>query len=75
MGRKEGPEVDQYKAMTAEEIADRLGVHVKTVQRWLREGKIRGFKAGSRWRITFHDFEMFTRGREEGEPGGSQNTR
>ena len=47
--------------LTAEEIADRLQVHIETVRRWLRAGQLKstflGRKAG--YRIRESDFEAF----------------
>lgn len=40
---------EKYK--TAEEVAALAGVHVVTVWRWLRSGKINGKKFGRSWRI------------------------
>ena len=46
---KRGRRMDEYK--TAEEVAALAGVHVVTVWRWLRAGKIKGKKFGRSWRI------------------------
>ena len=48
------------KYYTAEEISNLLNIHVKTVQRYIREGKIRATKIGKSWRVTGHDLSMFT---------------
>lgn len=48
------------KYYTAEEISKLLNIHVKTVQRYIREGKIRATKIGKSWRVTGHDLSIFT---------------
>ncbi len=45
---------------TAEQIADLLHMHVKTVQRYIREGKLRAVKIGKSWRVSGHDLSVFT---------------
>lgn len=36
----------------AAEVAELLGVHVKTVYRWFRSGALPGAKVGGTWRIS-----------------------
>jgi excisionase family DNA binding protein len=43
---KMGPEV-----LTVEEVAQLLHLHVMTVYRLAKEGKLPGFKVGGRWRF------------------------
>ena len=45
---------------TAEQIAEMLHMHVKTVQRYIREGKLRAVKIGKSWRVSGHDLSVFT---------------
>ena len=45
---------------TAEQISELLGIHLKTVQRYIREGKIRASKIGKSWRVSGHDLSAFT---------------
>jgi excisionase family DNA binding protein len=43
------------KMFNVKQVADMLGVHVETVRRWLREGKMHGVSLGhgrAGWRIT-----------------------
>ena len=51
------------KYLTREEIAEELRVHVRTVERWLRKGMIKGYKLGegrtSLWRIPEIEFKKF----------------
>ncbi len=35
-----------------EEVAEFLAVHKETVKKFIREGRIKGVKLGTRWRIT-----------------------
>lgn len=37
--------------LTAKELAEAAEVHVITVLRWLKDGKIKGKKFGKSWRI------------------------
>jgi len=44
---------------TPEEIAEKLKVSEQTIRRYLREGKMEGFKIGNNWRVkeqSFFDF-------------------
>ncbi len=48
---------------TIEEVVDALKVRSKdpqrTVIRWIKDGKLRGFKAGKEWRVTESALEEF----------------
>lgn len=35
-----------------EEVAEILAIHKETVKRFIREGKIKGIKLGTHWRVT-----------------------
>lgn len=54
------------KVLTPAQVAERLQVSVFSIQEWLRQGKLKGFKAGKLWRIREADLEEFMR------KGGSQ---
>lgn len=45
---------------TVEQVSNILNVHPKTVQRYIREGKLRATKIGKSWRITRHNLSNFT---------------
>ncbi len=48
--------------LTVEQIADRLQVTEWTVRNWLRQGRLRGLRLGSRtagWRVRPSDLEHF----------------
>ena len=55
---------------TVEQIAQMLQMHPKTVQRYIREGKLRAVKVGKGWRVSGHDLSVFT----EGETAGRGET-
>ena len=42
--------------ITAADAAERLGVTVQTIGRYLRSGRIRGIKLGKDWRIPIQEF-------------------
>jgi excisionase family DNA binding protein len=39
--------------LTVEEVAEQLRIHPETVRRWLREGRLKGFRISRRggWRV------------------------
>lgn len=49
------------KLFTPEEVAEVLKLSVITVKKWLRSGKLKGVKIGSRgdWRVKEIDLEKF----------------
>lgn len=49
---------DQF--FTVEQIAKMLNIHPKTIQRYIREGKLHATKLGRSWRVTGHDLSRFT---------------
>ena len=53
------------KYYSAEQAAALLKMHIKTVQRYIREGKLRANKVGKSWRITGHDLSVFAEGTQE----------
>jgi len=44
---------------SAEEVAERLGLHVRTVRGYLRDGRLRAVRIGKQYRITREDLEAF----------------
>jgi excisionase family DNA binding protein len=50
--------------LSPQEAADRLGVSVYTVRRWIKEGKLRAFKPGKEYRVREADLEAFLAARE-----------
>ena len=51
---------------SVEQVAQRLGLHVKTVRGYVREGRLKAVRIGKQYRIAREDFEALT-GRH---PGG-----
>lgn len=45
---------------TPEEVADQLGLHVRTVRRYIRDGQLAAVKVGRRYRITRDALAAFT---------------
>lgn len=45
--------------LTVDQIAKRLDVSRESVYRWLRKGKLTGFKAGFLWRVTEEQLQEF----------------
>ncbi len=50
--------MDKY--YTVDQIAKILNIHPKTIQRYIREGKLNATKVGKSWRVTGHDLSVFT---------------
>ena len=50
---------------TPREVAEILGVSVFTVQELLRDGKLKGFKITSRWRVSAEELKNFMKTEEE----------
>ena len=60
MARTVTKQVLGRKMLTTEEVAERLNMHMKTVQLWLRQGRIKGTKLGPRmWRVRESDLQDF----------------
>ena len=47
------------RLLTSEEVADYLGLHIKYVQKWAREGVLRASKIGKSWRFKPVDIDRF----------------
>ncbi len=66
----------EEKFYAVEQIAEMLQLHPKTVQRYIREGKLRAQKLGKAWRVSGHDLSLFTESKEGArqidEPQGLQ---
>lgn len=45
---------------TPEQVAEQLGLHVKTVRRYIREGRLEAVKVGERYRVSRDALEAFT---------------
>ncbi|MCL6614075.1 MAG: helix-turn-helix domain-containing protein [Firmicutes bacterium] len=47
------------RLLTPQEAAEILAVSPKSIREWLRQGKLKGVRAGRLWRIREHDLEAF----------------
>src|SRR6202167_55149 len=45
---------------SAEQVADRLGLHVRTVRNYVREGRLKAVRIGKQYRIAREDLEAMT---------------
>ncbi len=52
---------------TVEEASEILNLHIKTVRRFLREGRIRGRKIGRSWMISAEDLKEYAHGELKSE--------
>jgi excisionase family DNA binding protein len=57
---------------TVERVATLLGLHVKTVRGYVRDGKIKATRLGKSYRIARGDLEAFAGGPVEPPPAGRQ---
>jgi excisionase family DNA binding protein len=46
--------------LSVDDVAETLGIHVRTVRRYLREGRLKGFKVGKSYRIAAQDLAVLT---------------
>ena len=51
--------MNDKKLLTPLDVADRLQMNERTVNIWLRKGRLRGFKIGKEWRISPDDLQAF----------------
>lgn len=47
------------KFYTIDQIAELLGMHHKTIRKFINEGKLGANKVGKQWRISGHDLSVF----------------
>lgn len=59
--------MDKY--YTVEQVSDLLSMHPKTIQRYIREGKLQAKKVGKGWRIAGHDLSTFAEGSDIDDVG------
>lgn len=50
---------DEKEFYTAQELADKLGVNVMTIYRYIKAGKLNAYKIGKEFRIEKKEFEKF----------------
>ncbi|MGL4106677.1 helix-turn-helix domain-containing protein [Clostridium sp. LP20] len=49
----------ENKFYTIDQIAEMLGMHHKTIRKFINEGKLGANKVGKQWRISGHDLSLF----------------
>lgn len=47
---------------TAQEVANMLRMHIESVRRLIRQGKIKAIKRGHKWLIHSNDLDEYLRG-------------
>lgn len=57
---------------SVEQVADRLGLHVRTVRAYVRDGRLKATRIGKQYRITHADLEAFTGGALKAAPAPSR---
>lgn len=62
------------KFYSVESIAQMLGIHPKTVRRYITEGKLRAAKVGKQYRVTGHDLSLFVENHSPDANAGGENT-
>lgn len=59
------------KYYSVEQIAALLAMHPKTIQRYIREGRLKASKLGKNWRVSGHDLSVFLEGSPPATAGSS----
>ncbi len=60
---------------SVDDVARLLKLHEKTVQRYIREGRLQANKVGKAWRINGHDLSQFVEGTDPTAGGKKTNAR
>ena len=60
---------------SVEQVADRLGLHVRTVRNYVRDGRLKAVRIGKQYRIAREDLEAFTGRPVAPSPGDSARRR
>lgn len=55
---------DLENYLTPQEVADKLKVNLRTIYRWIREGKLKAVKIVGGWRISEADLNKMLQGEE-----------
>jgi excisionase family DNA binding protein len=59
--------MEEEKYWTPEEIAERLKINVRTVNRWIASGKLRAIRVGRLWRVPDSAIREFVGEQQSGE--------
>ena len=51
--------METIKYYSQKQVAEILGVHPRTIARWMLEGKLKGAKLGKAWKISSNDINEF----------------
>lgn len=43
------PDREEYRVLSDQDVAERYGVYIRTVQDWLISGELKGFKEARKW--------------------------
>ncbi|MEV5612966.1 helix-turn-helix domain-containing protein [Streptomyces sp. NPDC052225] len=60
----------QRQYYSLDQVADLLGLHVRTVRGYVREGRLKATQVGRRYRVTREDLEAFTGAPAAPRPAG-----
>lgn len=60
---------------TVDQISNMLNIHPKTIQRYIREGKLRATKIGKGWRVNGNDLSAFIENDSYENPNFSKQSR
>lgn len=52
-----GDLMDNY--YTPQQVAEKLQINIRTVYKWIREGKLKAIKIGDLWRISETELKRF----------------
>lgn len=55
----------ENKFYTIDQVAEMLGMHHKTIRKFITEGKLAANKVGKQWRISGHDLSLFLEKNDE----------
>ncbi|MFE6699109.1 helix-turn-helix domain-containing protein [Streptomyces sp. NPDC057718] len=57
---------DERELYSIGEVAERLGLHVRTVRNYVRDGRLKAVRIGKQYRVSREDFEALTGASEGG---------
>jgi excisionase family DNA binding protein len=66
---------DQKDFYSPDDVAERLGLHVRTIRRFIREGKLHAVRIGKQYRIASQDFSAFVGSGDPQNPNASVGRR